>query len=398
MRALVVDDNATNRLILEEVLGSWRINTASVQGGAAALEALRAGVVDSFDVVCLDQHMPDMDGFEVAQAIRLQPHLRILMLISAGHLASDTSPADLGIEAYLIKPVSQSELFAALARALGSPVERSAQRAGTAPSETRSLRILLAEDFVGNQRLATAVLQQRGHEVVLAEDGSQAVAAFNDADFDVVLMDVQMPVMDGFEATTQIREAEAGTGHHTPIIALTARAMRGDAELCLQAGMDDYISKPFRPRDLLDAITRNVPAAQADTVQPGADVAAAALDGEQILDFVDGDVVLLAELVDFMRTTCPGLLEEVEQLLPSGDASEIRKKAHALKNAVGVIGENPAHQSALELELAADRGDVEELRELTARCGSRSRDLIAALTEYIEELNSAAAGTSGKLD
>jgi CheY-like chemotaxis protein len=200
-------------------------------------------------------------------------------------------------------------------------------------------------------------------------------------------MDVQMPVMDGFEATAAIREAERSQGRRTPIIALTARAMRGDAELCLQAGMDDYVPKPFRPRELLAAIGRNLPAAVVDGPPPATTDATEALDREGILDFVDGDVTLLGELVDFIRDAVPGLLTEVEQALSARDRHALRDRAHALKNAVGVVGENDAQQCALQLETAAEARDFAGLSELVAASRSRCEQLVTALTAYREELS-----------
>ena len=392
LRVLIVDDNDTNRLILEEVLGGWGIATTAVDGGVPALQALE-GTTD-FDVVCLDQHMPDMDGLDVARAIRQQERLqsvKILMLTSAGRLGGDGTSAELGIEGYLIKPVSQSELFTALGKLVGSRLDDVALDNPRAEvPTTRRLRILMAEDSVGNQRLACAVLEQRGHEVVLAQNGREAVDAYESSTFDLVLMDVQMPVMDGFEATALIRATERAAGRRTPIIALTARAMSGDAELCLQAGMDDYVPKPFRPRELLEAISRNLDAdTRAEPVAAHREPAAGdELDRELILEYVEGDVALLGELVDFIRSASPGLLEEVEQSLVSGEMETIRNKAHALKNAVGVVGENAAQQCALQLEQAAESADLQALPELVTQCRAETEQLVTSLTQVVDELTS----------
>jgi signal transduction histidine kinase/DNA-binding response OmpR family regulator len=381
LRVLVVDDNATNRLILEEVLGNWAINVTTADGGAAAIERLRSET--PFDVVCLDLQMPDIDGLQVAREIRRTAALgatKILLLTSAGDTSAITG-AELRLDEILVKPVSQAELLAALCRLVAtkstSATDSSAEQAPT----TRQLRILLAEDSVGNQRLATAVLEGRGHEIVLTENGRDAVAAFADSKFDLVLMDVQMPVMDGFEATSHIRAAEAGSSRHTPIIALTARALSGDAELCLQAGMDDYVSKPFRPRELLQAVARCLPQVPPDT-PPVLDTG---FDRQQVLEYVEGDVELLAELLDFVRDSTPGLLEEIEAL-PEGDIENLQSKAHALKNAVGVVGTNDAHACALALETAAREGRLDDRDALVGKCRVASKELVVNLVAFVDEL------------
>ena len=385
LRVLVVDDNATNRLILEEVLGGWDISVTSADGGATALELLQSDA--PVDVVCLDLQMPDIDGLQVARAIRQTAALRemkILLLTSAGDPSADASGADLHLDEVLVKPVSQAELHAALCRMVAAPSADETSAPDQKAPTTRPLRILLAEDSVGNQRLATAVLEGRGHQVVLAENGRDAVAAIGGSDFDLVLMDVQMPIMDGFEATSRIRTADTESGRHTPIIALTARAMSGDAELCLQAGMDDYVSKPFRPHELLQAVARCVPQARATTAAP-ASPSVGDFDGAQVLEYVDGDVELLAELLDFMRGSVPGLLEEIEAL-PEGDIESLQSKAHALKNAVGVIGTNDAHACALALETAARDGRIEDREALVGRCRASAGELVAKLVTFVDEL------------
>jgi len=393
VRVLIVDDNATNRLILEEVLGNWRIDTTSVDGSRAALAALQPDGGADFDIVCLDQHMPEMDGLDLAREIRQQPHLqelKILMLTSAGWLGGEGKAAELGIEGYLTKPVSQSELLTALGKLVGSQLDDVSLDTGRKDvPETPRLRILMAEDSIGNQRLARAVLEQHGHEVILAENGQEAIDAYRSSAFDVVLMDVQMPVMDGFEATALIREEESSRGERTPIIALTARALRGDAERCLQAGMDDYVSKPFRPRELLGAIARNLPEGDAGHVQPAATsaiVPAEEIDRVRALEHVEGDAALLEELVDFIRDASPGLLDELDQAMASGQAEDIRRKAHAVKNAVGVVGENAAHQCALQAEMAAENADLESLPELVSQCRPQTEQLVISLTKIVEEL------------
>jgi signal transduction histidine kinase/DNA-binding response OmpR family regulator len=264
VKVLVVDDNRTNRGILEGMLKHWEMKPTSVEGGEEALEQLsfarEAG--DPYGLMLTDMHMPKMDGFGLVERIRQSPQLAtatIMMLTSAGHRGDAARCQELGVVAYLLKPIRQSELREAIARALGAK-----EHEGVIPLITRFslhderepsgfLSVLLVEDNAVNQRLAARLLEKRGHRVVVAANGREALAALENKVFDLVLMDVQMPEMDGLEATAAIRKKERLSGKHLAVIALTAHAMKGDQERCLAAGMDGYLSKPIRPQEL-DAI------------------------------------------------------------------------------------------------------------------------------------------------
>jgi signal transduction histidine kinase/DNA-binding response OmpR family regulator len=264
VKVLVVDDNRTNRGILEGMLKRWEMRPTSVEGGEEALGQLsfarEAG--DPYGLILTDMHMPKMDGFGLVERIRQSPQLAtatIMMLTSAGHRGDAARCQELGVAAYLLKPIRQSELREAIARALGAK-----EQEGVIPLITRFslhderepsefLSVLLVEDNAVNQRLAARLLEKRGHRVVVAANGREAVAALENKVFDLVFMDVQMPEMDGLEATAAIRKKEQLSGNHQPVIALTAHAMKGDQERCLAAGMDGYLSKPIRPQEL-DAI------------------------------------------------------------------------------------------------------------------------------------------------
>jgi signal transduction histidine kinase/CheY-like chemotaxis protein len=264
VKVLIVDDNRTNRRILEGMLRRWEMKTTQAPGGEEALRELSSAlsVSEPYRLVLTDMHMPKMDGFALVEEIRKRPELStatIMMLTSAGHRGDAARCQQLGVSAYLLKPVRQSELREAVARTLGAR-----EQDGAIPLITRfslqdarepgaSLKILLAEDNLVNQRLAVRLLEKRGHRVVVAATGQEALQALRKEPFDLILMDVQMPEMDGLEATVAIREGEKGTGLRQPIIALTAHAMKGDREKCLAAGMDGYLSKPIRPPEL-DAI------------------------------------------------------------------------------------------------------------------------------------------------
>jgi CheY-like chemotaxis protein len=274
-RVLAVDDNQTNRRILEGILRCWGLRTTSVEGGSEALAELAAGTKsnDPYTLVLTDMHMPLMDGFDLVERIRLRPELSataVVMLTSAGYRGDAARCELLNISAYLLKPVRQTELREAIARALGTRpwqptpiISTSIPSTGALPAvpaepPVKPLRILLAEDNAVNQRLTTRMLEKRGHSVVVVGNGLEALQAIEQASFDVVLMDLQMPVMGGIEATTTLRKTEAVTGLHQRVIALTAHAMKGDAEHCLEMGMDGYLSKPIRPQDL-DAALRDCP-------------------------------------------------------------------------------------------------------------------------------------------
>ncbi|HKQ96789.1 MAG TPA: response regulator, partial [Candidatus Polarisedimenticolia bacterium] len=259
VRVLIVDDNRTNQWILSEMLNQWGLRPTAVEGGASGLiavsEARRAG--DAYRVILLDGTMPGMDGFETAARLREQDHdLRapILMLTSAGRRGDAARCRELGIVGYITKPVNQSDMLDALMTVLGAGT-------GAAPrqplvtrhslrEERRRLRVLLAEDNPVNRRVAVGLLEKRGFEVLIAVNGREAVERAERERVDVILMDVQMPELGGLEATAAIRERERNLGTHVPIIAMTAHAMKGDRERCLEAGMDDYVSKPVKPSDL----------------------------------------------------------------------------------------------------------------------------------------------------
>lgn len=265
LRVLIVDDNATNRRILSDTVARWQMRAMAVGGGTSALEALREASAQGqpFTLVLLDLCMPDMDGLEVADAIQkeIEPPPAIVMLSSAARITEATRH---GVARALLKPVGRDELFHAIAAIVGASADESRSDAATAPRfprpAARPLHILLAEDVVLNQRVAVAILKKLGHTVVVSGDGSDAVAAVAREPFDLILMDVQMPNMDGFEATAAIRRAQDGKPR-TPIIAMTAHAMAGDRERCLAAGMDGYVSKPLSVQKLVDECESILPGA-----------------------------------------------------------------------------------------------------------------------------------------
>jgi len=263
LRVLLVDDNATNRRIIKEIFSSWHMELEAVESGIKALAAIEQArkTGKPFSLFLIDSHMPKMDGFTLAEKIKINPNLAgasIVMLTSAGVRGDAARCQKLGISAYLTKPIKQSELLDAIMLVLGTAPKRKEK----VPLITRHIvresrqrfRILLAEDNVINQKVAVHVLENKGHKVSVANNGQEVLRALSKDRFDLILMDVQMPKMDGFEATASIREKEIKTGFHIPIIAMTAHALKGDRERCLDAGMDDYIAKPLRAEELIKKI------------------------------------------------------------------------------------------------------------------------------------------------
>jgi signal transduction histidine kinase/CheY-like chemotaxis protein len=266
LHVLVVDDNATNRCILEEVLQNWQMQPAAAESGPIALEmmaeARRLG--NPFRLLLLDANMPVMDGFDVAELIRRNSEYKdaVIMILTSSGLRGDAARCrEIGIAAYLTKPVKQSLLLDSILNILGSVEPKEAGAPLVTQHSIREegsyLRILVAEDNAVNQKVAMSMLGKRGHTVVIAGNGKEAVEVFDtqgEQPFDLILMDVQMPEMDGLEATRLIRDKEKETGSHIPIIALTAHAMKGDRDVCIAAGMDGYVSKPLKTEDLFAAI------------------------------------------------------------------------------------------------------------------------------------------------
>jgi CheY-like chemotaxis protein len=267
LRALIVDDNETNRRILTATLQSWRVDVECSGSGSAAMESLQAAQAAGrpFRLVVLDAMMPEMDGFEVARRIKntLTGEPPIVMMLSSWSGNGDSASCrSLGITRYLTKPVGRGELRDVILRALGHEMKQSSTAPAAIRNETaadqRVLSILVAEDNVVNQKVLSHLLRKAGHSVEVTQDGREALAAHGERSFDLIMMDIQMPNMDGWEATRLIRKKERGTGDHIPIIALTAHALKGDRELCIDAGMDGYVTKPVSRALLFQAIDEAV--------------------------------------------------------------------------------------------------------------------------------------------
>jgi CheY-like chemotaxis protein/HPt (histidine-containing phosphotransfer) domain-containing protein len=387
-RVLGVDDTETNRRVLAGMLESWGCRHLEVPSAKAALEALRQGVTegDPFRIAILDMCMPEMDGETLAKAVTADPHLRgtsLVLMTSVGARGDASRMEKLGFSAYLVKPVRQSHLYDCLASLLGRESASTADSRSGAPLITRHtlaeqakrrLRILLAEDNVVNQRVALKTLEKLGYRADVVVDGLKALEALQTRSYDLVLMDVQMPAMDGLEATRRVRAPGSGVVNpRVPIVALTAHAMTGDRQTCLDAGMDDYLSKPIKPADLAEVLARwatpvglaaSKEAAEASatgtTVPRDADLAedCCVFDEGVLLALLDGDRVSAAEIAREYLTDVPNQVSALRAAVGKGDAVEVRSRAHTLKGASASVGAGCMRQLSAALDEIAAAGHL----------------------------------------
>ncbi|HXV61507.1 MAG TPA: response regulator [Vicinamibacteria bacterium] len=373
LRTLVVDDNSTNRRILTEMLTGWGMSPVSVGSGAQALlrleEAKRAG--QPFALVLTDGHMPEMDGFELARRIQAQPGLvrgTVMMLTSGGRPGDFERCRELGVSACLTKPITRSGLWNAVAEAVTSPVVHLAETPAARRDESAtasSMKLLLVEDNAVNRKLAVRLIEKHLGEVVVATTGGEALRILAErGPFDVVLMDVQMPDMDGLEATRLLRRREESTGVHTPVIGVTAHATPADRASCLEAGMDAYVAKPYRLETLLAAIQ------QAGTVRTGQfeEVEALARTGE--------DAELLRDLIRIFLADYPQHVRKLRAAIELGDAELVLVEANSLRSSmVNFVARRP--DDALErLERMGREQDL-----------ALARDALSALETELEKLS-----------
>ena len=388
---LIVDDNATNRRILEEVFTNWHMSPVAVEGGASALATLEESLHadQSFAVVLLDGHMPDMDGFAVAERIsqdRRYAGIKLVMLTSAGQPEDVARCRGLGISAYLTKPIKQSELFDVVITAISHPAgerPRAPRPAREARRPQRKLQVLLAEDNQVNQLLATRIFKKLGHHVTVVGNGREALSAIQAGQFDLIAMDVQMPEMDGLDATAAIRAWEKAEGTHVPIMAMTAHAMKGDRERCLAAGMDGYTSKPIRIGELENAITQLVsPSKSAEPPVPEETRRDGFIDRAALLAGVDGNRRLLRDLVRLFLADYPQRLAEIKEAIRRGDAEALRIAAHTLKGSVGNFAAKSPFEAAQRLEIMGRDRDLDNASEACMTLESE----LARLTEVLRKL------------
>jgi signal transduction histidine kinase/CheY-like chemotaxis protein len=393
VRVLIVDDNFTNRRILQGLVERWGMKPTSVCAGKEALielsTAQKAGA--AYDVVLTDMHMPAMDGFGLVEEIKRTPEgttPTIMMLTSGGLKGNLARYKELGIAACLIKPVRQDELREAILSVLQAKQQPETQPMVTRSSfrqkrnPARSLRILLAEDNRVNQKVATRLLEKRGHRVVVANNGKEALAVLAGGVFDLVFMDVQMPEMDGLQATMVIREQEKVTGVHQPIIALTALAMKGDQERCIAAGTDGYLTKPISPEQLDEALDSHTHLRRDDIPLKinGNHSPEATVNAAELLQRIDGDRALLADLVAILRGEYPEQLRDARESIARGDAKGLERVGHALKGAFDNLSATSAAGFAAELESMGRSGNL-------ALAGPKLMGLESEIHQVIETLD-----------
>ena len=423
MPVLVVDDNDTNRRIHQEMLNNWGMHTTTANNGPQALKRLqRAAKTDApFRFVVFDMMMPAMDGFMLAEAILQNSELEspsLIMVSSAARPDDAARCRELGIARYLIKPVVESELLNAVLELAGpGAVEELFDRASDeGQTADVCMKILLAEDALVNQKVATGFLKSRGHDVVVVNNGREAVAACESSSFDAVLMDMQMPEMDGTEATAAIRHRDQQTGGHTPIIAMTAHAMKGDRERCLAAGMDGYVAKPVNPDELFAVVEqfadgssdtsstreRNTclgdaisdPSLSQDTGIAGSSGEVVEASGDDVFNFdaamerIPGGMTAVRQMVPLLLDECRRLFDEIRSAIRDQDAHVLRRAAHTLKGTADVFAAKYVVAAALHLELMAAGGNLDGAAERLAELESEVERMTAAISSEGEPATS----------
>lgn len=384
VEVMIVDDNATNRRILEEMVRSWKMKPLMEPSAASAIKhlQLRASAGNPIPLLLTDVHMPDMDGLAMVEVLRKNSSYTNLpvIVLSSGDRGTESNRCErLGVAAHLMKPVKQSELLTAIEDSLsagGRTAPLQPIKAGDATPQIAPLRILLAEDGLTNQKLAVALLTRWGHQVEVAANGQEAVHAYERENFDLILMDVQMPEMDGLEATACIRSLEKKTRRHIPIVAMTARAMKGDREHCLEAGMDGYVAKPIRQKELYQAIATYFPTLTNSSTRP------TGIDWNHALKAVEGDRQVQGELVATFLQEGPQLLKDMEQGIQTGDAPVVGRTAHTLKSNLKLFGAAPAAEIAKQIECLGGQAQWEGMELLLADLRVQMRQIIAELESF----------------
>ena len=325
----------------------------------------------SFRLIVTDMHMPKMDGFGLVEQIKQaggSATATIMMLTSGGHRGDAARCQELGIAAYLLKPVRKTELREAIAKVIGatdhSPATHAAMITRDSLQEERDpvkrLDILLAEDNVVNQKLATRLLEKRGHSVMVVGNGREALAALAHKPYDLVLMDVQMPELDGISATTLLRQKEKLSGTHQVVIAMTALVMKNDRERCLAAGMDGYLSKPIRQQELDELLESRIvqQSTSPKTEPPVTSNSQSAVNVDELLDRLDGDRAFLAELTELFRADYPRHIGAIHKAIQRNDAPGVKQASHTLKGALSNLAATEARDIAANLERFGLSGDL----------------------------------------
>lgn len=399
MHVLVVDDNRTNRIVLTKMVKSFDCCVESAESGIQALKALRETVRKEkrFDLVLLDMRMPDMDGEQTLRAIRNDTQIReatVIVLTSVGVRGEVAQLKALGCAGYLMKPIKQSQLYDAIITVMGLQKSKSPDKQRSmvtrhtiAEQKRRAIHILLAEDDPVNSKLVVTVLERAGFSVDAVNDGQKTIQALKSKDYDLVLMDVQMPEMNGFEATKAIRQME-DKKQHIPIIAMTAHAMKEDKERCLQTGMDDYISKPIEPQNLINTIEKWIKSTDVqDTISrrehsdEEASDEGTPVNFDNALERFGGDKEFFKEILEEFLSYIPKQLEVLDEAVKKGDASEAEREAHKIKGAAENVGAGRIAGLSFKLELIARKGDLSGAEEIVTNL----KNQLEILQEHINQ-------------
>jgi signal transduction histidine kinase/DNA-binding response OmpR family regulator len=387
LRVLIVDDNEVNRRILLKQVAAWDLTCTAVGGGADALVALDAARREGqpIDLILLDAMMPKMDGFDLAGRIAERPRENrptIMMLSSSGRHEDVERCRTLGIAACLTKPIAGADLLEAIQKALSPALSGRQSASVTVPQNRRATNIrtiLLVEDNAVNQRVAVGLLNRRGHQVTVVSNGKEAVEAVARETFDLVLMDLQMPVMGGLEATAEIRAREAESGGHLWIVAMTAHVMPGDRERCLAAGMDGYLAKPIDPKALFAEVEEGLRQVSVDTTPtPAAPAVSSAIDRDELLRRLYGDEHLANDVVRLFVGECPTMVDAVGSALAKRDVDLVRKAAHTLKGSASTAAAHGVAEAARTVERLAAEGQLDALDDAWAHLSKEATQLLQA--------------------
>jgi CheY-like chemotaxis protein/HPt (histidine-containing phosphotransfer) domain-containing protein len=440
MPVLIVDDNFTNRILLQEMTTSLGLVPTITANGKEALDRFNKAVASGrpYPLILLDIQMPELDGFEVANMIKNAPSgedARILLLSSTGQRGDADRCKEIGISGYLPKPIKKSDLYDAILMTMGLRSEEipTVITRHKVYERRESFNILLAEDNLINQTLATKLLETRGHRVALASNGKEAVEAFKNGDFDLILMDIQMPEMDGFEATREIRKIEdrgqepeargqksedrgqkledrkqaketpaanpstinnrQSTIERVPIIAMTAHAMTGDREKCIDAGMDEYVSKPIKPEALYSVIDKVARKSQSEKAQkrtqPSQDsktFSPKTFDLSGAMETVLGNEDLFREIAGMFIENCSDYITRIKKGIAGNDAGILEREAHSLKGAVGNFGAREAYEVAHRLEKLGKEGEMATAAGELANLESVLNELASEMKIVLQEM------------